>query len=86
MQESQVSPSEHHGNGFNYCKFSKAVVAIPLFPIIAFIAASFFENPVAQITAAGLAILVTIKLAVWLDNIPLLQKRIIGISGLSSKE
>lgn len=63
-------------NGFNYCKWAKTIVAIPTLPIVALIAASFFSRPLVQAIAGLLAVIITIKGAIWLDNIQILQKKI----------
>jgi hypothetical protein len=60
---------------FNYYKWAKLLVAIPALPLIAMIAASFFATPLTQGIAGITAIAVTLAIAVWLDRIPLLQKK-----------
>jgi len=67
--------------GFNYCKFAKSLVAIPALPIIAWIAASFFQNTAMQFIAALGAVATAIYGAIWLDRIPLLTKKIRTMKG-----
>jgi hypothetical protein len=77
----QKMPKSCGSTGFNYCKWAKTLVAIPALPIIAFIAASFFQNPVLQLIAAFGAIAAAIYGAIWLDRVPLLTKKMRRIKG-----
>lgn len=61
---------------FNYCYWSKRLVAIPLLPILAYIGQAFFTGTALKMAgAAGLPLLV-IWLAIKIDQIPALQKKI----------
>jgi hypothetical protein len=62
----------------NYCFWAKLLVAIPALPCIALIAAAFFTDPLAQQTAAVAAIIGTVCLAVWIDRLPALQKKVVN--------
>ena len=62
--------------GFNYCRVSKIIVSIALFPIIALIAFSWFDDLYAQLFAAIAAIGITVYAAIWIDQLPWLQKKI----------
>jgi hypothetical protein len=62
-------------DGFNYCKCAKTLVAIPALPIVAWIAASFFQYPLVRVLAAIIAVTAVVKGAIWLDSLPLFQKK-----------
>jgi hypothetical protein len=62
--------------GFNYCFWAKLLVAIPALPLAAIVVASAFENSAAQLVSAGVTIFVLVWLAVMVDRIPGLQKKI----------
>lgn len=65
----------YSNEGFNYCKVAKRLIAIPAYPLIAFIAASFFTQVLYQVVAAIGAVILTYRIAIWLDSIPLFMKK-----------
>lgn len=60
---------------FNYCKWAKLLVAIPALPLIGVMGASLFDHPFAQIIGAAGCVTITVLAALWIDSIPLLQKK-----------
>ena len=66
--------------GFNYCFWAKLIVAIPALPLIAIAAASPFGDIVSQIIAAAVAIAATIWLAIQIDRMPCLLKKVVNKS------
>ena len=62
-------------SGFNFCFWAKLLVAIPALPLLGVNAASFFDNPDFQAVAAVVAIGLAVTAAVWLDRLPVLQKK-----------
>jgi len=63
-------------DGFNYYRFSKITVSIALFPMVAWIVSSFFSSVLLKVLASAIVIGGLIGGAIWLDNIPVLQKKI----------
>lgn len=66
-----------HGR-FNYCFWAKLIVAIPALPLAAVCAASLFTNMVMQVVAGGVAIAVLIYLAIKIDRMPCLLKKVVN--------
>ena len=66
--------------GLNYCFWAKLIVAIPALPLIAIAAASPFGDIVSQIIAAAVAIAATIWLAIQIDRMPCLLKKVVNKS------
>ena len=66
-------------SGFNYCKWAKTLVAIPAFPLIALIAASFFTTTPCQVIAGVSAMVLAYSLALWLDRLPVLMRKVRNI-------
>ena len=64
-------------HGFNYCFWSKLLVAIVLFPMLALFAASAFTLWWSQALAAGGVIGFTVWLAVVIDRLPGLQGMVV---------
>lgn len=62
-------------SGFNYCLFGKVLVSIPLFTLIAYFSYLLFHNPILQVAGAAAGIFIAYRINVWLDSIPLLQKK-----------
>lgn len=73
MAEKHTAPCAQK-TGFNYCFWAKVLVAIPLFPLVALIAASQFDNELAQCVAAVVAVVAAVAISRWIDRIPALQK------------
>ena len=69
------------GGGFNYCRFSKTLVAIALFPMVAFIVSSFFSSVIVKFVASALAIAALIAAAIWIDRLPSLSGKIPALIG-----
>lgn len=63
-------------DGFNYCRFSKVMVSIVLFPMVAWIVSSLFSSVLLKVLASAIVIGWLIGGAIWLDNVPVLQKKI----------
>lgn len=80
MQESPQNPKKD----FNYCAVAKTLAAIPALPIIAVIAASLFDTYITQIASAFFAVLGAIYLAIWIDRIPFLMRKVCPLKGKSS--
>ena len=70
--------------GFDYCFWSKLLVAIVLFPLVAFIVQSFFSSVVLKIAVAALAIAGLIWTAIWIDRVPCLTLKIPALIGRKS--
>lgn len=66
-------------SGFNYCLFSKSLVALPALSLVAYVPTTLFSNPVLQIAGAAGAVALTIYAAIWLDRLPLLQRKFRGL-------
>jgi hypothetical protein len=79
------APKEEQSGGFDYCFWSKLLVAIVLFPVAGFIAASFFDNAVYKLAAAIACITVLILLAQRLDQLPSLACKIPPLLGKGKK-
>jgi hypothetical protein len=60
----------------DFCFWAKLLVAIPALPLIALIAASFFEDGQVQSIAGILAVIGAVLLARKIDRIPALQKKV----------
>ncbi len=67
-------------SGFNYCKWAKILVAIPAFPLIALSAASFFTTTPCRVVAGLGAVVLAYALAVWLDRVPLLMRKVRNVA------
>lgn len=65
-----------HKNGFHYCAWAKGIVAIGALPLIALTAASLARQPFWQAVLGLLAVAGAVRIAIWIDRIPLLQKNI----------
>ncbi len=76
-QSANDSPKKSCGCSFNYCLVSKLIVAIPALPIVAMIAEMPFHNPILQVFAGSGAVIATVYLAIKIDEIPALQKKIV---------
>lgn len=61
--------------GFNYCRFAKTLVAVPVFVLVADMTAGFFTTPALKILAAVVSVALVYGLAVWLDRLPFLQRK-----------
>lgn len=60
---------------FNYCKVAKICIAIPALPLVGVIGASFFNEPWSQMTAGAASIIAAIAIALVIDRIPVLRKK-----------
>jgi hypothetical protein len=60
---------------FNYCLFSKALVALPALSVVAFIPIMIIDTPVLQIAGAIGAVAGAIYTAMWLDRVPFLRTK-----------
>jgi hypothetical protein len=67
--------------GFNYCFWSKLLVAIVLFPLVMIAALEYFKNSLAGAVAGVLGIAALIYAAYWIDRIPLLTCKIPALIG-----
>jgi len=63
---------------FNFCFWAKLIVAIPALPAVAFIASLPFEDSTAKMIAATVALVVVLYLAIKIDRIPALTKKIVN--------
>jgi hypothetical protein len=81
MPDSTDNSHQTPHSGFDYCFWSKLLVAIVLFPLVAFIAAYFFVSPVAKILAAAFAIGGIVRAAIWIDGLPCLAGKIPALIG-----
>ncbi len=70
--------------GFDYCLWSKLLVAIVLFPLVAFIVQSFFASIVLKMAVVALAIAGLIRVAIWIDRVPCLATKIPPLIGRKS--
>jgi hypothetical protein len=79
MNNSDTKTTENKGckSGFNYCFWAKLIVAIPALPLTAIIAASFFTNPAMQFAAGAGAIALLIYLAIKIDQMPCLLRKVV---------
>jgi len=66
-----------HCNSFNYCLVAKLLVAVPVLPLIAIVAASYFTHPLVQLVAALLAVSLTIYAARLFDRLPIFSKPVV---------
>ena len=73
---SKAGKSCGSGGGFNYCRFSKIMVSIALFPMVAWIVSSFFASVLLKVVASALAIGGLIAGAIWIDRLPSLSGKI----------
>ena len=71
-------PKKACGRSFNYCLFSKIIVAIPALPITAYLASMPFDNGIVKLVASFTAIALLIFAAIKVDQIPALQKKIVN--------
>jgi len=69
------------GGGFNYCRFSKIMVSIALFPMVAWIVSSFFSSVIVKFLASALVIGGLIAGAIWIDRLPILSGKIPALIG-----
>ena len=76
-EKTPVTESGKPGKEFDYCFWSKLLVAVPAIPLIALMAASFFSNMLVQSMAAGLAVGSVIYLAIKIDRIPCLATKVV---------
>lgn len=74
------------GGGFNYCRFSKVMVSIVLFPMVAWIVSSFFSGILLKVLASMLAIGGLIAGAIWIDRLPILSGKIPALIGNTPNE
>ena len=74
-------PSHCTSTGFNYCKFSKTLVAIAVFPLVIWICISLTSGIFIQVPLCIIAVVSVYGTAVWLDRIPLLTKKIYTPTG-----
>ncbi len=65
-----------HSKEFDYCFWAKLLVAVPLLPFVATVAASYFESSVLQVFAAAAAVVAVVWVSRWIDRIPALSKPI----------
>ena len=72
--------------GFNYCRFSKIMVSIALFPMMAWIVSSFFSSIMCKFLASALVIGGLIGAAIWIDHLPILSGKIPALIGRRSKD
>jgi hypothetical protein len=61
----------------NYCFWAKLLIAIPVLPLIAVMAARLFSNPVMQVVAAVVAVSAVLYLARKIDKLPMLSGMVI---------
>ncbi len=71
--------------GFDYCFWSKLLVAIVLFPLVAYIAASFFTSVAMKFLFALLALGAIVYAAIKIDQIPCLAVKIPALIGKGAK-
>ena len=64
--------------GFNYCFWAKFIVGVPVVFIVSYIAASLVEGALLQIVFGSAAGIITVWLAMKIDKIPALQKKIVN--------
>lgn len=69
-------PEKNLCPAFNFCFWAKLMVAIPALPVIAWIAAAFFIDPMAKLLAAAGAVGLTLYLARWIDRLPMFSRYI----------
>lgn len=62
-------------SGFNYCLFSKSLVALPALTLAAYIPTTVITMPSLQIAASVTAVALVVYGAVWLDRVPFLQRK-----------
>ncbi len=64
-------------SAMNYCFWAKLLIAIPVLPLIAVMAARLFSNPVMQVVAAVVAVSAVLYLARKIDKLPMLSGMVI---------
>lgn len=64
---------------FNFCFWAKLIVAIPALPLLGYVAALPFTDPMAKVFIAASAITWAVYLARWIDRRPCLMKKISGV-------
>lgn len=62
-------------SGFNYCFWSKSMVAVLALPVLGCFAASFFRDPTWQFAAASYAGGLAVWIAAKIDALPFLQRK-----------
>lgn len=72
-----TSDTAHTSREFNYCFWAKLIVAIPAIPLVAAIAASFFTDTAMQVVAGGIAVTALIWLAIKIDKMPCLLRKVV---------
>jgi uncharacterized membrane protein len=65
------------GSCFNFCLVAKIIVGIPAIGLIAALVASQFVAPWQQLLSAAATVFVMVYLAIKIDQIPALSKKII---------
>lgn len=78
-------PSQETSPGFDYCFWSKLLVAIVLFPLVAYIAQWFFASLVLKMIAVAVCLGGLIRAAIWLDRVPCLTAKIPPLLGKGAK-
>jgi hypothetical protein len=71
-----TTPTTPEPKDFNYCFWAKLIVAIPAIPLIALMAAAPFSDMTMQVIAAGAAIAASIWLAIKIDRMPCLLRKV----------
>lgn len=74
--ETQKPCCSQQKEGFNFCLFSKSIIAFPALCVVAYIPVALFHTPALQVGGAIAATAATIYAAVWIDSLPALQKKI----------
>jgi hypothetical protein len=80
LPKNTPEPNAPH-QGFDYCFWSKLLVALVLFPLIGAIAVFLFSNIFAKIAAAALAISLIIYAAIKIDQMPCFAGKIPPLIG-----
>ncbi len=71
--------------GFDYCFWSKLLVAIVLFPLIAAISVFLFSNIVLKITVGAIAIGSIVSAAIKIDQMPCFAGKIPAVVGKAKR-
>jgi hypothetical protein len=74
--EAETPMKSCEASGFNYCQFSQMLLAIAVVPLMIWIAMSVFPTPCSKIIGSALVIFVLYQTVAWLNNTPLLKKKI----------
>ncbi|MCE2926294.1 MAG: hypothetical protein LW823_01410 [Rickettsiales bacterium] len=78
MTESTNNEKSCATGGFNYCFWAKFIVGVPVVFIVSYVAASLAEGAVFQVLFGSAAGIVTVWLAMKIDKIPALQKKVVN--------